>query len=198
MSASCGTISAQAIELYKMIRYLEIIFFRKPLFCLPEQLDLLINEIRIVHDLPASGTYEMVMMVRLFRTLGQFISGTTISYIQLEDKSHVRQDFQGPVDGGQPYVWMRCVQLHIDVFRAYMLVSIGEEFKNSFPCDSHPISAAMELPMPSFSILAAFLHCNSQYMIMITISNYTASAYIVKISISFIQKQIPNQTRIWI
>ena len=71
------------------------------------------------------------------------------------------------------------MQLHIDVFGTHMLVSIRKEIKNSFTGDSNSVSAAVELSVPSFRILAAFLHVKS-YMIMISISNYKSFVYIVK------------------
>jgi len=166
-----------------MVCNLEVIFLRKPLLCLMKQFDFLINEIRIVYHLPAPGTYKVVMVMGLIWTLSQFISGSSIANVKSENEGKIGKDIQCSIHRSQANVRVYRVEFHVDVLCAHMLVSPRKDIQDRFPCDSHPVSASSELPVPPVRFPASASFHLFSLLLMIIIFNYKLIIYRVKVYI---------------
>jgi hypothetical protein len=111
---------AQAVKLNNVVGDFEIVFLAQTFFCFSQQLDLFIDEIRVIDDLVAIGTDQVMMVVRSFGPFSQLVTRPSIAEIKLGNHAEAGQDIQRPVHRCQPDIRMPGVDLYIDIFGTKM------------------------------------------------------------------------------
>lgn len=110
----------QAVKLNNVVGDLEIVFLTQTFFCLSQQLDLFIDEIRVIDHLVAIGADQVMMVMRSFGSFSQLVTCPSIAEIKLGNHPEAGQDIQCPVHRCQSDIRMSGVDLYIDIFSTKM------------------------------------------------------------------------------
>lgn len=77
-----------------MICYFKAEFLGQTFFSAPNQLELVINEIRVIDNFTAFYTHEMMMMSFTLHFFDQFKPGTVVAEFEFKYQSQLNQQFQ--------------------------------------------------------------------------------------------------------
>jgi hypothetical protein len=98
----------------------KIVLFCQAFFCFPDQLELFLDEIAIIVDLPAPGADEVVVMV-LSVLAPELVPTLAVTRTDFFNEPQPIEQFQGAVDGGQADSGILGIQQGIDFLSALVL-----------------------------------------------------------------------------
>lgn len=114
-----------------MVLNQEIVLSGQGLFRFSDQLQLLLDEIPVIHDLSAFGADEMMVMAPVVFSLER-VATLAVARRDLMNETQSMQQFQGPVDRCQADSGIDRIQRPINVFSRQVFSSAAQKSQDHF------------------------------------------------------------------